>query len=71
MLVYKIGLVKDVFIFPLFNSINIKVMYRMTTKEHVPKELYVIPVTNSDEGEGKSHSGNPDIMEEPLQGSPQ
>ena len=45
-------------------------MYRMTTKEHVPKELYVIPVTNSDEGEGKSQSGNPDVMEEPLQGSP-
>ena len=41
----------------------------MTTKEHVPKELYVIPVTYSDEREGKSQSGNPDIMEKPLQGS--
>ena len=46
-------------------------MCRMTTKEHVPKELYVIPVTYSDEREGKSQSGNPDVMEEPLQGSPQ
>ena len=45
-------------------------MYRMPTKEHVPKELYVIPVTYSDEREGKSQSGSPDIMEEPLQGSP-